>query len=140
MSFNRVLLLKELENIIRDESMLSSWPSVAGFFASMSLVVAVVFAMVHLHGVWYWLAYPLAALIIGVAQHRLSVLHHEAIHRSFSQWPRLNESVGLVFIGASIGARPFQSRWAHLEHHRFLGTKEDPEGWDYLHAPRKFSQ
>jgi len=71
---------------------------------------------------------PLAALVIGSRQHALGLLGHEATHRTAFPNKRSNDVVGALstawplFVLIDHGYRPW-----HLKHHRWLGTKNDPE-------------
>ena len=70
----------------------------------------------------YWVA----SLIVGTRINALTVLGHDGAHGTAARWSWLNEIFTcLVFwpLGATVsGYRRF-----HFAHHKYLGTKNDPE-------------
>jgi fatty acid desaturase len=95
------------------------------FILDWAIIVGV-FYVVHL--VDHWAAWPPAALIIGARLHALGLLAHDATHRTAFKNRFLNDLLGEVlitwtfFIVLDDGYRPW-----HFEHHRKLGTQDDPE-------------
>jgi len=79
-----------------------------------------------------WLAYLIAFLIIGFAQYSLFILGHDALHYSLHPDRKVNDRLarwliyGPMFMGMDDGRRN------HLNHHRLLGTTDDPDR--YLHS------
>lgn len=66
-----------------------------------------------------WLAWPLGALIIGAAQLRMFVLHHEAAHRLLFSNRRINDLIGINLLGwLAFGAGTHGYRRVHTQHHR----------------------
>lgn len=90
------------------------------------LTIVAVFYVVHL--VNHWAIWPPASLIIGARVHALGLLAHDATHRTAFKNRFLNDVLGEVFVFWTFlmvlddGYRPW-----HFEHHRKLGTPEDPE-------------
>ncbi|WP_435418037.1 fatty acid desaturase [Parerythrobacter aurantius] len=86
-----------------------------------------------------WSNLPLA-LVMAALQCWLSVgvfiISHDAMHGSLAPGhPRLNGAIGavLLFLYAGFGWR--QLRDAHFDHHRFVGTGQDPD-FDENHPDR----
>lgn len=92
-------------------------------------------------GVWlaylgYWWSVLLGLSVIGVHQHRMALLGHEAAHFLLSRNRRINEMLGNVFCMYAIGTTVAAYRRWHFAHHRALGSAEDSErafkrGWKY---------
>jgi fatty acid desaturase len=74
-------------------------------------------------------------VIIGAEQHRISILHHEAIHRLLFHNVQFNDRIGLFLLGGTLGILPYSSREAHFSHHKSLGTELDRERIPYLSVP-----
>jgi fatty acid desaturase len=90
-----------------------------------AVIVATFAGFAYLDSLWL---IPVAALIIGARQHGLGLLGHDATHRLAFKNRRLNDIVGELFTMWPIlvliddGYRPW-----HFDHHRTLGTEDDPE-------------
>jgi len=96
------------------------------FLLDWGVIVLVFWAFASLGKPWYLI--PVAALIIGARLHALAILAHDGTHRVAFRNRRLNEFLSEVGVGWTIlvtvmhGYRPW-----HFDHHRELGTIEDPE-------------
>ncbi len=92
--------------------------------------IVAVFVAFGYFGTW-WLVPP-ASLIIGARIHALGLLTHDATHRLALKNRPLNELLGEIFTAWPLlivleeGYRPW-----HFEHHRHLGSEEDPELGSY---------
>jgi fatty acid desaturase len=84
---------------------------------------------------FYWLAYRLAhplgyvvaTLLIGLRQHGLALLGHDGAHQLFSRNKRVNDLVANALCFWPLGAALEGYRAFHLQHHKQLGTEQDPE-------------
>ncbi len=102
--------------------------------------------VVAMTGVWLWLTFWLlrradhwvvaiaAFTIIAALQHRINIIHHEAIHYLLFTRRWLNDLVGHYLIGASI-LTPATYRLYHFKHHRELGRDSDPDFPGYSQFP-----
>ena len=97
------------------------------------LFIAIVFALVA--------AYPnpltilLAMVFLAGRQLGLSVLMHEAGHRTLFRTPRLNDVVGQWLCAAPVFSNLPAYAKGHLEHHRKAGTHDDPDLPNYAAYP-----
>lgn len=79
---------------------------------------------------------PVYILLLGVFQHRFALLGHDCCHVNFTKSPLCNyltaETIGFpLCVAVNDGYRKY-----HFQHHRTLGTDDDPElsyrdGWDF---------
>jgi fatty acid desaturase len=98
---------------------------IADLVLDWSIIVAV-FWLFSLVKSW-WLV-PLAGLIIGARLHALGLLAHEGTHGLAFSNKRLNDwltellTAWPLFVAIDHGYRPW-----HFNHHRHLGTEQDPE-------------
>jgi len=75
-----------------------------------------------------WPAYPIAILLLGIAQHRISVLGHEGVHGLISKNRRVNDWVAQIFCFWPLLTDLHSYREFHGNHHRHLGNEHlDPE-------------
>lgn len=94
---------------------------------------AIILAVPPLLGLTHsWLAYIPAAIVIGLAQYALFILGHDAIHGCLSTNRRINDEVAKWLIYAPMCMGFEDGRHSHLEHHKKLGTLEDPDR--YIHT------
>lgn len=101
---------------------LGNWAMIAGIFA---LVAAYTNPLTVL----------LAMVLLGGRQLGLSVLMHDAGHRTLFATPWLNDVVGQWLCAAPVfNDLPSYAR-GHLEHHRKAGTREDPDLPNYAAYP-----
>ena len=78
--------------------------------------------------------WAVAFAVIGSRQLGLSILMHEAAHRTLFASPRLNDRVGHWFLAVPWGGDLHAYRGYHLKHHAHTQTDEDPD----LHLSAKF--
>lgn len=69
----------------------------------------------------------LAVLIVGNRQHALAILGHDGTHFTLSKNRLLNDSLTNFFNMWPVGLTVGGYRKLHFQHHRALGTHEDPE-------------
>jgi fatty acid desaturase len=69
----------------------------------------------------------LGTLVIGARQLGLGVLNHDCSHSVFFRSRRVNEIVGHWLCGGPVNTSLYRYRDYHLKHHRFAGTKDDPD-------------
>lgn len=72
-------------------------------------------------------SFLLAMLVVGNRQHALAILGHDGTHFTLSRNRRLNDILTNVFNMWPIGLTVEGYRKLHFQHHRGLGTDEDPE-------------
>lgn len=90
------------------------WAQIGAFFAAAALLD---------HAV----SYVLATWLVGLRQHGLALLGHDAAHGLFARNKRINGLIGNVLCFWPLGASLEGYRAFHLEHHRHLGGEGDPE-------------
>jgi fatty acid desaturase len=91
------------------------------------LVVAATFAvMSQLHGTWWWLAYPVAAVVIASRQHAFLGLMHDGTHYRIIRNRDLNDVVSDFFCAFPVGLSTELYRRQHLLHHQHVNTDQDP--------------
>lgn len=69
----------------------------------------------------------LAVLVVGTRQHALSVLGHDGAHGAICRNRRMNDLLACVLCFWPIGVSMGGFRRFHFDHHRDVGTPEDPE-------------
>ena len=87
-----------------------------------------VIALALAFGVWAWPSpwLLLSVLVIGVEQHALFILAHEAAHYRLFRNRRVNDAVGrLIGMAGAISMRTY--RVIHRLHHNNLYTDDDPD-------------
>lgn len=97
------------------------------------LAIGAVFAFVAL-----WtnpLSILLGILLLGGRQLGLSILMHEAGHRTLFKTLRLNDSIGQWLTAYPILGDCEAYGTSHREHHRLAGTQEDPDLPNYRNYP-----
>ena len=80
------------------------------------------------------LTFVAAFVVIGSRQLGLSILMHEAAHRTLFKSPHLNEWVGHWLLSVPWGGDLHAYRAYHLKHHANTQTDDDPD----LHLSAKF--
>ncbi|MBS0367470.1 MAG: fatty acid desaturase [Proteobacteria bacterium] len=70
---------------------------------------------------------PFCILVIGVHQHALSILGHEASHFTISKTKWLNDAIGNVIFFYPLTVTVSGYRRFHIQHHLKLNSMEDPE-------------
>ena len=73
------------------------------------------------------LSVVLAVLLLGGRQLGLAVLYHDCSHGVFFRTRWLNDVFGHWIAGALLNTSMYAYRTYHLKHHRFAGTKDDPD-------------
>lgn len=108
---------------------LLAWCLVLGNWAMIAAIFALVAAYTNP------LTVLLAMVLLGGRQLGLSVLMHDAGHRTLFATPWLNDVVGQWLCAAPVlSDLPSYAR-GHLEHHRKAGTREDPDLPNYAAYP-----
>ena len=106
-----------------------AWSLVLGNWLMIAAIFAVVAAWPNP------LTILLAMLLLAGRQLGLSVLMHDAGHRTLFATPWLNDVVGQWLCAAPVfNDLPSYAR-GHLEHHRKAGTREDPDLPNYAAYP-----
>ena len=115
----RVLTAAELAPLTQ----LSNWRSVLALSQTLLIIAAAAtFAL------WSGPSFAvlLAVLVIGVAQHGLFILAHEAAHYRLFKQRDVNDVVGRM-VGMAGGVSMCTYRITHRLHHNHLYTAEDPD-------------
>lgn len=88
-----------------------------------------VFTMATWGGIAGWLPYPVVLAISASAIFAIFTPLHDAVHRSVSSIPWLNDLVGNLAAALLIpGVTTQLYRYLHLEHHRYTGERDrDPD-------------
>lgn len=73
------------------------------------------------------LAWVLGIFVVGTRQQALGIIAHDGVHRLISRDRRVNDLVAQIFCYWPMGADLRGNRPMHLNHHRHLGTSQDPE-------------
>lgn len=98
----------------------------AGWMVTVNLlIIAAAFALPVL-----WtnpLTIVLAVLLLGGRQLGLAVVYHDCSHGVFFRTRWLNDFAGHWLAGGLLNTSMYAYRNYHLKHHRFAGTKDDPD-------------
>jgi fatty acid desaturase len=116
---------------------LRDWHRISNARSAMAVittVLLVVGAVAFERWAGGWMAAALAFGAIGIAQHRINVIQHEAIHGLLFRHRGLNDLIGHHLFGASV-LTPFTYRLYHFKHHRELGHESDPDRPGYTRFP-----
>ncbi len=74
------------------------------------------------------LVWIFSTLGMGIAQNRLFIIHHEAAHRLLFSNRKINDMVGIRFVGwLAFGSGSHGYRIGHLRHHRDEFGPEEPD-------------
>src|SRR5262249_33508533 len=133
-------ILQDLRINLQKESLVSSCRSTLAILWTLVVTVAVVYITVDALELKSFILSCVSFVTIAALQHRISIIHHEGIHKLLFRNKWLNDFVGLFIFGASLGILPNASRDAHLSHHKFLGTERDQERDPYITAPKNAAQ
>ncbi len=120
MTINDVLTRDELAALTAR----SNWRA-AGILTLNYLIMAGAFALA--------IAWPnpltiiAAIVVLGARQLGLEVLNHDCAHSVFFAKRRVNEVIGNWLCGGPVNTNLYRYRDYHLKHHRFAGTKDDPD-------------
>lgn len=68
-----------------------------------------------------------AAAVIGYTVAFIALFIHESAHFNVASTRELNDRLANIFIGSLIGMDAKRYRRVHMQHHKLLGTPEDPE-------------
>jgi fatty acid desaturase len=74
-----------------------------------------------------WLAWPLAAAALLIAQRHLQTLVHDAAHGLYHRQGRINDRLANWLAAGWIGMTVENYRRIHFRHHAHNGSAEDPE-------------
>jgi fatty acid desaturase len=88
-------------------------------------MIAASFALVGLHPRWWTIV--IALIVIGGRQLALSILMHDAAHRSLFRTRRLNLVIGQWLCAAPIWTSLARYREHHLQHHAHTNEAGDPD-------------
>ncbi len=103
----------------------SAWRSTLALATTLALLALLIAAGLEL---WWW--QPLAlipiVILIGVEQHALFVLAHDAAHYRLYDWRWLNDFVGRA-VGSVAGISMCTYRVIHRLHHNHLYQAQDPD-------------
>ena len=96
--------------------------------AYLGVVWGVVVGAMTLAALWPgWLSIALAFVVISSRQSALLTIGHECWHYSMFRPRRLNNFVGTVLSGWTVGSSFLAGRRRHMEHHSRLGHHNDPD-------------
>jgi fatty acid desaturase len=137
---DRKQILQDLRINLRKESLVSSYRSTLAILWTLVITVAVLNIAVDALELKNFILSCVSFVAIAALQHRISIIHHEGIHKLLFRNKWFNDFVGLFIFGASLGILPNVSRHAHLLHHKFLGTEKDQERDPYISAPKTAAQ
>lgn len=96
--------------------------------------------MVMFAAVWQWdilLKWPVLLIIlimIGSRQHAIAVLGHDGSHYLITTNRTVNDFLSKTLCFLPFGSCLYQYRIFHSEHHKGVGTDNDPE-YEHLHHP-----
>ena len=133
----KVMSLAAIEQTLRKAvpaEQLREWmrPRPLRVLSDLLIAWAIILAVPPLLGSLHsWVAYIPAAILIGLAQYALFILGHDGIHGCLSTNRRINDEVARWLIYAPMCMGFEDGRHNHLEHHKKLGTSEDPDR--YIH-------
>ena len=115
----RLLSPDELAPLTR----LSGWRSLRALGQTLGLIaLALWWGLASWPGAWVLLS----VLVIGLAQHGVFILVHEAAHHRLFAHRALNEGLGRL-LGMAVGLSMCTYRVTHRLHHNHLYTEEDPD-------------
>jgi fatty acid desaturase len=89
-------------------------------------VLPIALAVVLALSLWTWWAFLIAMVVIGVQQHAMFVLAHEAAHYRVAETRWLNDAVGRL-CGMAGGISMCTYRVTHRLHHNHLYAAQDPD-------------
>ncbi len=109
---------------IRELSILKTWKSILIILVEWLIIIACVFAhKMYSNIVMYFMVW----FIISTRLYAMYSLIHEAIHYSISRNKVLNDGIAQFFLGIPLFISITEIRKAHLAHHKYLQTENDPE-------------
>jgi fatty acid desaturase len=110
-------------DVLAELSRLRPWPSALAIARTLG-VIALAFGLAWTH-FSVWIVMP-AVLLIGIQQHALFVLAHDAAHYRLFAARSINEVLGRAF-GAAGGIPVCSYRVIHRLHHNALYSNVDPD-------------
>jgi beta-carotene hydroxylase len=113
---------------------LTKAPKLALPTAIMCVVLVVTYTAVYITGFAGLLPLWVGLVINSVVGYLAFSVAHDAIHRSISSDPKLNDRIGqlgIAIVLPYINIKLF--RWAHILHHRFANGERDPD--KYFNGP-----
>ncbi|EED32329.1 fatty acid desaturase family protein [gamma proteobacterium NOR5-3] len=119
---------EEIRSYTRRSDLMGAWLVLKSW-----LSIAAIFILVAL-----WtnpLSVILAILLLGGRQLGLSILMHEAGHKTLFKNPRLNAMLGQWLAAYPVLGDCDAYGASHREHHRFAGTEQDPDLPNYRKYP-----
>jgi len=109
---------------IKNLKQVSNWAGTRALLVNWSIIFAA-FALAAL------LPHPLVILavvvVLGSRQLALSIIMHEAAHRSLFADSKVNDFCGQWFGAAAVFQDMLCYRRHHMGHHKYTGTKQDPD-------------
>ena len=101
--------------------------------SSLATPVALIWGAIEINHFAAWIA---AALLMGISQNRLFILHHEAAHRTLFSNRKINDLIGINFIGLlTFGTGSHGYRIGHMNHHRDEFGPKEPDFLLYSFYP-----
>lgn len=88
------------------------------------IIITVIAVALKIH---HAVVYALAIFIIGTRQHAIAILGHDGGHRLVSSSRKLNDFLTATLALWPMGMTLTGYRKFHFAHHKYVGTKKDPE-------------
>jgi fatty acid desaturase len=114
----------DLKKAVITLSRLEPWKWVAWALADWTVMIGAVAVAGRIN---HWAVYIICTWIIGTRQHALGVLGHEGVHRLISRNRKLNDRLCAALCFWPLATSMDAWKQFHLEHHRNVGTEDDPE-------------
>ena len=101
--------------------------------SSLSTPIFLIWGAITINHPLSWIA---AALLMGISQNRLFILHHEAAHRTLFSNRKINDLIGINVIGLlTFGTGSHGYRIGHMNHHRDEFGPKEPDFLLYSFYP-----
>ena len=112
------------KDVLKAHSKVSRWRSPLAIVCLYGVAALSVWLAVAKLGPWSW---PAAVIVVGLCQHALFILLHDAAH--YGAYPKrsVNDVIGDVLIGVPLGSRLKYYRALHNRHHHHVRDEIDPE-------------
>jgi fatty acid desaturase len=130
-----ILTLQQTLRQSVSQSQLQQWLKLQPLRAYRDLALdwgAIILALLAVAWMPVWWMYALAFLAIGTHQYKLFILAHDAIHGALHPQRSKNDRLASWFAYGPMFMALADARRSHLQHHRLMGTPEDPDR--YLHT------
>ena len=100
------------------------WPSIKAILLEYTICFSCI-----LLTMLFWNIYTVIScmLIVGIRQHALFIIYHDAVHYLISPNKRINDLIINLFVGVPFLVPINTYRSFHLSHHNLLGKEGDPE-------------